>query len=91
MTNGGDAKHFRHNSKAGWPYMSHRIFIQHGLNLWNVGMMACIGAWAIAAGERRMWLLCLPAWKRKGRRSRSSMSSSRRVKSRPRTGNGRNA
>ena len=62
MANGGDAKHFRHNSKAGWPYMSHRIFIQHGLNLWNVGMMASIGAWAIANGERRMWLLCLPAF-----------------------------
>ena len=42
--------------------MSHRIFIQHGLNLWNVGMMACIGAWAIQAGERRMWLLTLPAF-----------------------------
>ena len=42
--------------------MSHRILIQHGINLWNVGMMACIGGWAIGSGNRNMWLLCLPAF-----------------------------
>ena len=44
-----------------WPrYLSHRVFIQHSVNLFNVGIQASIAAACIALRSRFVLVACLP-------------------------------
>merc|ERR1711990_1340773 len=39
-------------NNQGWPFMCSRIHLQHGINLWNVGMQTMIATWMIYTGHR---------------------------------------
>ena len=57
------------DNDSGWPFLTNRVFIQHSVNLFFVGVSSLIAALAVLDTHawRHVWLLAFPAfWVRSG-------------------------